>query len=178
MTRVIGGARAPSDGGGRILASAGRVAWIAFVAVWACAGPDDGQRLGGAGAGSTTSTGGNAGESPAGTAGEGSADSGPTFCEALEVIERKCQRCHVEPPEHGAPFALVTYDDTQVVNRSGVPRYERMLAAVESDFMPATFIELEPPVEPLDDDEKALLVDWLSRGAEPVGGTDCSSPGR
>lgn len=103
----------------------------------------------------------------------GSPESGPAWCEALAVLERKCQRCHREPPANGAPFALVTYDDTQVVDRRGVPRYERMLGAVESDFMPATFIELEPPVEPLDATEKGLLVDWLSRGAEPVGGTNC-----
>ena len=108
-----------------------------------------------------------------GAGASGSPESGPTWCEAFAVLERKCQRCHHEPPANGAPFALVSYDDTQVVDRRGVPRYERMLDAVESDFMPATFIELEPPVEPLDADEKALLVDWLSRGAEPVGGTSC-----
>jgi hypothetical protein len=142
--------------------------------LFACAAPANGDDLGVSGAGSTSS-GGTGGASMAGAGAGGSPEPGPTWCEVFAVLEQKCQRCHHEPPANGAPFALVTYDDTQVVDRRGVPRYERMLDAVESDFMPATFIELEPPVEPLDASEKTLLVDWLSRGAEPVGGTSCAS---
>jgi len=104
-------------------------------------------------------------------------DSGVRWCDALAVIQRKCQRCHRDPPENGAPFALLQYDDTQVVDRRGVVRYERMLDAIESDYMPATFLDLDPPVEPLDDVEKRLLLDWLTEGAEPTGGTSCTSSG-
>ncbi|HEX6272778.1 MAG TPA: hypothetical protein VFZ53_07060 [Polyangiaceae bacterium] len=137
----------------------------------ACAAPANGD--GASGAGSTANSGGTSGAATDGGSGAGSPESGPTWCEASAVLERKCQRCHHEPPENGAPFALVTYDDTQMLDRRGVPRYERMLEAIESGFMPATFIELAPSVEPLEGTEKALLVEWLSRGADPVGGTSC-----
>lgn len=173
MARVIGGAHAPNDGGDRTSSTLEHAACAALLLLFACAAPANGDELGVSGAGSTTSSGGTGGASMAGAGAAGSPESGPTWCEAFAVLERKCQRCHHEPPANGAPFALVTYDDTQVVDRRGVPRYERMLGAVESDFMPATFIELEPSVEPLDATEKSLLVDWLSRGAEPVGGTNC-----
>jgi hypothetical protein len=175
MARVIGGARAPNDGGDRSWTSLERAACATFLLLVACAAPANGDELGVSGAGSRTSSGASGGASMAGAGAGGSPESGPTWCEAFAVLEQKCQRCHGEPPANGAPFALVTYDDTQIVDRRGVPRYERMLGAVESDFMPATFIDLEPPVEPLDAAEKALLVDWLSRGAEPVGGTGCPS---
>jgi len=170
MARVIGGARAPNDGGDRTSLTLQRATGAALLLLFACAAPACGDELGVSGAGSTSSSG-----TGGGAGAPGSPESGPSWCEAFAVLERKCQRCHHEPPANGAPFALVTYDDTQVVDRRGVPRYERMLGAVESDFMPATFIELEPPVEPLDAAEKALLMDWLSRGAEPVGGTNCPS---
>lgn len=175
MARVIGGARAPNDGRHRTSARLECAACAALLLLFACTAPANGDELGTSGAGSSANSGGTGGTSMNGAGAPGWPESGPTWCEAFAVLEQKCQRCHREPPVNGAPFALVTYDDTQVVDRAGVPRYERMLGAVESDFMPATFIELEPPVEPLDASEKALLVDWLSRGAEPVGGTSCPS---
>jgi hypothetical protein len=175
MARDIGGARAPNDGGDRTSSTLRRAAGAAFLLFVACAAPANGDALEVSGAGSTSSSGGSGGASMGDAGASGSPEYGPTWCEAFAVLEQKCQRCHHEPPANGAPFALVTYDDTQIVDRRGVPRYERMLDAVESDFMPATFIELEPPVEPLDADEKARLLDWLSRGAEPVGGTNCPS---
>ncbi|HEV8548931.1 MAG TPA: hypothetical protein VGQ57_07885, partial [Polyangiaceae bacterium] len=32
----------------------------------------------------------------------------PRFCDAFAVIERKCQRCHGDPPANGAPFPLTS----------------------------------------------------------------------
>lgn len=176
MARVIGGARAPDEGVNPTRVTLRRAACVVLllVGVGACAAPANGDGLGGSGAGASTNRGGSGGSASTDGAGApGSPDEGPTWCEAFAVIERKCQRCHHEPPENGAPFAFMTYDDTQVLDRRGVPRYERMLQAVESDFMPATWLELDPPVEALDSAEKALLLDWLARGAEPVGGTSC-----
>jgi hypothetical protein len=80
-------------------------------------------------------------------------------------LEQKCQRCHAEEPQHGAPFALVSYQDTQVVNAKGKPRYERIATAVSSDFMPPSFLTLTPPVEPLTDLERAAVLDWCDLGA-------------
>ena len=87
------------------------------------------------------------------------------WCDAQPVLARKCLRCHGEPPANGAPFALALYVDTQVVDARGKPRYERMRQAIESDLMPARFVTLEPPVEPLDERERADLLDWLGAGA-------------
>jgi uncharacterized membrane protein len=96
-----------------------------------------------------------------------------TWCQVREVLADKCHRCHTDPPEHGAPFSLLTYEDTQVLDRRGTPRFERVYDAVESEYMPPTFLKLEPPVEPLTDAERKLLLDWAAANAEPTGGTSC-----
>jgi uncharacterized membrane protein len=98
---------------------------------------------------------------------------GPTWCEVRTVLADKCHRCHTAPPEHGAPFSLLTYEDTQVLDRRGTPRFERMHDAVESEYMPPTFLKLDPPVEPLTDDERQVLLEWAAGGGEPTGGTSC-----
>jgi hypothetical protein len=96
----------------------------------------------------------------------------PDFCVARTVLRDRCQRCHQEPTLNGAPFPLLTYDDTQVVDRKGVPRFQRMKAAIESDYMPPLFLELEPAVEPLEESERAALLSWLSSDP-PLDNPDC-----
>jgi hypothetical protein len=97
-----------------------------------------------------------------------------TWCQALGVLEDSCQRCHQEPPQNGAPFALMTYADTQApYYTTDFAVWEKMGAAVAADFMPATFIELDPPVEPLSCEQKTTLLTWLEQGAQLVGGEDC-----
>lgn len=87
---------------------------------------------------------------------------------------KKCQRCHALEPEHGAPFSLVSYDDTQVLNGKGNPRYEQIAVAVSSDFMPPSFLVLEPEVEPLTAQELATLLAWCEQGAPgPAVEDDC-----
>jgi hypothetical protein len=167
MGAIIAGADALHAGIRR--AARRGAAWLSLVVAFACAAP-----TGAVPSGDSDANGGRAGAPPANSAGEaGSVESGPTFCEALAVIRDKCQRCHGDPPVHGAPFPLLTYEDTQVIDRRGVPRFERMREAVESDFMPATFLDLEPPVVALEPDEKTLLLGWLEHG-EAVGGTRCA----
>jgi uncharacterized membrane protein len=168
MRAIIGGAGALRTGMGRVTAAPRSAAWISAFLAFACAAPVGIQT-----SADSDANGARAGESTSGSAGEAGSSDSPTFCEALDVLRQKCQRCHSDPPENGAPFPLLTYDDTQVVDRRGVPRFERMRAAVDSDYMPATFLELDPPVEPLGSAEKALLLAWLERG-EPAGGTSCS----
>jgi hypothetical protein len=85
-----------------------------------------------------------------------------------------CQRCHQDPPLHGAPFPLVTYEDTQEPYTVDKQRWERMKEVVESDFMPARGIDLEPPVEFLTCEEKSTLMGWLEQCAQPLGGTECA----
>jgi cytochrome c5 len=100
-----------------------------------------------------------------GASGEASAANRPTWCEARAVLELKCQRCHGTTPEHGAPFSLVTYDDTQAQNANGKLRYELIATALATDFMPPRYLELEPEVALLTDAEQATLLGWCESGA-------------
>jgi hypothetical protein len=94
------------------------------------------------------------------------------WCAASAVLQANCQRCHREPTENGAPFPLLTYADTQVLDRNGTPRFVRMKDAIESDYMPPNFLKLDPEVEPLTDAERALLLTWLS-GQPPLDSAKC-----
>jgi uncharacterized membrane protein len=116
--------------------------------------------------------------STAGTAAQGEPEPASGWCSVQSVLEARCQRCHGEEPQHGAPFALVSYHDTQVVNVKGKPRYELIAAAVSGDFMPPVFLKLVPPVEPLTDLERAALLDWCERGAPEPSASDppCDTP--
>jgi uncharacterized membrane protein len=103
--------------------------------------------------------------SSAGASAQGEPEPASGWCSVQTVLDLKCQRCHGEETQQGAPFALVSYHDTQVVNAKGKPRYELIAAAVSSDFMPPAFLKLAPPVEPLTDPERAALLEWCDRGA-------------
>ena len=96
----------------------------------------------------------------------------PDWCRARMVLGAKCQRCHQDPTQNGAPFPLLTYADTQVVDRKGVPRFEKMKAALEAEYMPPTFLQLEPAVEPLLESERDALLSWLS-GDPPLDNPEC-----
>jgi uncharacterized membrane protein len=111
------------------------------------------------------------GEDPEGSGGN-SAGGGPSWCQVSGVLAAKCVRCHVGEGLNGAPFPLVTYDDTQVVDAPGV-RWVRMQEMVQVGAMPPLDAMVSPPVQPLTANEKAVLVEWFEAGAEPVGGTDC-----
>ena len=127
-----------------------------------------------AGCGSDASSNGDSG----GAAGA-SASGGVTFCAALTVIRDKCQRCHQAPPQHGAPVPFLTYEDTQAQYYTTTQKWsDSMVGAVSRGFMPDVSqndppTSLMPPVEELTADEKQTLLDWLSQGAKPEGGTDC-----
>jgi uncharacterized membrane protein len=95
------------------------------------------------------------------------------FCDAFAVIQEKCLRCHGNPPAHGAPFRLDSYDATQVPSHDGKTiRADRMREVIDSGFMPLTSLSLDPPVEPLTCDEKATILEWIDRGAPPPPKTD------
>ena len=119
-----------------------------------------------------------AGSPPMGTGGT-TGDAAITWCEARSVLQAKCQRRHQEPPQNGAPMALLTYEDTQAPWSIDKDVHDVMLNAVQRDFMPYMALNdpptnLMPPVEPLTADEKATLLGWLEQGALPEGGTECA----
>jgi uncharacterized membrane protein len=96
-----------------------------------------------------------------------------TWCEVSEVLEAKCQRCHADEGMHGAPFALVTYSDTQA-DMGGRPRWQFMQAVIKAESMPPSNVVLDPPAEKPTSAERSLLLTWFDEGAEPVGGLDCA----
>jgi hypothetical protein len=111
-----------------------------------------------------------------GAGGEGGApEVRVAFCQAEKVLHEVCQRCHQNPPLHGAPFPLVTYQDTQEPFGPGKLRWQRMEEVVESGFMPLRGLLMDPPVEPLTCEQKSTLLGWLAQCAQPEGGTDCSA---
>jgi len=96
------------------------------------------------------------------TAGESFGDEAEEIsCAELSIVREKCGRCHASPPEHGAPFSLLSLDDINRINASGVPTRARMADAIERGTMPARYLALDPPVTELSDDERASLLTWL-----------------
>lgn len=118
---------------------------------------------------------------------DGGSDSGGTgsgkpvsFCAAFEVVAAKCQRCHTDPPENGAPVPFLGLDDFHRPYGSSDKQeyWQAAIDQIERGLMPYTSLNdpptsLMPPVEPLTDDEKATLLGWLRQGATDEGGTDC-----
>jgi uncharacterized membrane protein len=144
------------------------------------AGGEAGSMAGSAGAGDAGGTAGD--DSQGGAAGDGEAGSASAipFCAVLVVLEDKCQRCHRMPPEFGAPFPLLTYEDTQRVEPpdGGAEVYRKMRPVIETEFMPPLWItDVEPPVEPLTDDERDLLLDWIADGAMEGAEDACDGSG-
>ncbi len=120
------------------------------------------------------------GESGAG--GAGAAETPITFCDALVVVRDKCQRCHGDPLQNGAPVPFLTYEDTQGSYYDDATRkwWQAMEMSVATNFMPFTGFNdpptsLMPPVVPLTAEERATLLGWLTQGALPEGGTDCAA---
>jgi hypothetical protein len=94
-------------------------------------------------------------------------------CDVDDVFARKCRRCHTIPTRHGAPFVFFTWQDTRQ-DRLGQPLYAAIGRAVGSGFMPYK-IEANPPVQPLTEEEKKIVMDWVQAGG-PKETCDPSAP--
>ena len=84
-------------------------------------------------------------------------------CAVDDAFAAKCRRCHTIPTRHGAPFVFLTWQDTQQ-KRGDEPLSMLIGRAVRSGFMPYR-IEANPKVEPLTDEEKKTILDWVDAGA-------------
>jgi hypothetical protein len=84
-------------------------------------------------------------------------------CKVDDVFAGKCRRCHTVPTRHGAPLVFLTWEDAHH-DRLGQPLYAVIGRAVRTNFMPQR-IEANPPVQPLSDDEKKIILDWVDAGA-------------
>jgi hypothetical protein len=87
-------------------------------------------------------------------------------CEVEKVLSASCRRCHWEPREHDAPFALVKWEDNRET-RATKPVFELMKKQISADLMPPVLeVVADPPVEALTPQQKKTLLDWLEAGAE------------
>jgi uncharacterized membrane protein len=115
----------------------------------------------------------------AGDPSEPSVASGLTFCDVEPVLANKCQRCHGDPPRNGAPFALLSFADTQAPAPTPTDpnrrRFQDMQRAIEQGEMPYRALDLDPPVQALTCEERTTLLSWLKPDARefPSGATAC-----
>lgn len=118
------------------------------------------------------------GEAGSGGGGDG-VEQPIAFCDALQVIRAKCQRCHGDPIRNGAPVAFLDFDDLHApYYDSDLQWWQVATGMVERDAMPYVALNDSPALEggtvlPLTVEEKATLLGWLQQGALPEGGTDC-----
>jgi hypothetical protein len=91
-------------------------------------------------------------------------------CAVDDVFARKCRRCHTVPTRHGAPFVFLTWEEAQQ-KRGDQPLTALIGRAVRSGFMPYR-IDANPKVEPLTEEEKKIVLDWVDAGAPRQ---DCDS---
>lgn len=153
---------------------------LAVVSVASC-GEQSSERRGGGEIPDLTAGGGQAPpDGTAGTSEAGAAGALPTgpvpWCDAYRILDCVCQQCHQAPPLNGAPFPLLTYDNTQAHYpfASSKPIWQQMQTVVGNGFMPYQGDPtVMPPVQPLPAAQKATLLKWLTEGALPEGGTDC-----
>ena len=78
-------------------------------------------------------------------------------CDVGKVM-LKCQTCHSAPPTHNAPFALVTYADTQA-SYYGEPIWKLMGQDVKTGRMPLALVTL-------DANERDAVVQWAEAGGQ------------
>lgn len=116
-------------------------------------------------------------DTPSGGGGGDSASKIPGC--VLEVVQDKCQRCHGDPLQHGAPVPFSTVNDFQASYFETDLTWSEVAAERVADgTMPLVALNnlanpIMPPVEPLTPDEKTTLLDWLKAGALPDDGTVC-----
>jgi hypothetical protein len=88
-------------------------------------------------------------------------------CDVQTIIKTKCQTCHGETLQRGAPVHLLTYADTQIIAPDDPKKHvwEYMESFIMSGFMPLA----GSPTGPLDAAQKATMLAWLAGG--PVAST-------
>lgn len=100
------------------------------------------------------------------------AETGSFPCAVYEALKAKCHTCHTNPTLNGAPFPLLTYEDTVPVYVNA-PRFVKMQAAIESGFMP---LGMAPDLTP---EEREAVLSWLGSCAPAVPegqGCECTDP--
>lgn len=87
-------------------------------------------------------------------------------CDVFAALQTNCHSCHQNPPVSGAPFSLLTYEDTRALfGMTTIPRWQRMGEVIDSGFMP-----LGTTISATD---KQLLLDWVATCALPAETMGC-----
>jgi len=96
-------------------------------------------------------------------------------CPVFQVILDKCSACHQSPPKGGAPFPILTYEDTQkLLGQKTV--LQRMAEVIQPNGVPHMPFGSAPQ---LTQAEFTTLNDWLTQGATPEPeGMGCECPGQ
>jgi hypothetical protein len=90
----------------------------------------------------------------------------------LGVLEDVCQRCHVDPPQNGAPFPLLTGADTRR-SFSGAPYDNAPIWQVMGDAVDAGVMPPPDSGVAITPAQRAVIVDWAAAGAPARDGGDC-----
>jgi uncharacterized membrane protein len=94
-------------------------------------------------------------------------DTGDFPCEVHAVLVARCHECHQSPPIMGAPFPLLTYEDTRQPYGTK-KRWQVMKTAIESGFMPFGKDDLAG-------DELKTMQDWFAACAPPAEAMGCET---
>jgi hypothetical protein len=88
-------------------------------------------------------------------------------CDVAQALARRCQICHSNPPAAGAPFSLVTFEDTRRANRLNhdAPVWQSIGEALSAGRMPLDPRTGNPAPMPEDDPDRVTLTAWAARGA-------------
>jgi hypothetical protein len=97
-------------------------------------------------------------------------------CDVFTVIEAQCLYCHKSPPAGGAPFPLLTYEDTQQPFSGGSTLiYQQMHDQIQPGAVP----QMPYMAGMLPAADFATLDGWLTACAPPMAaGTGCGCPGQ
>ena len=94
-------------------------------------------------------------------------------CAVFDVINRNCRPCHQNPPMQGAPFPLMTFENTQAPYNATLKIYQRMNVQIRPGAIPRM-----PLGGMLTDADLKTLGDWLNMCAPPVpDDAGCACPG-
>ena len=93
-------------------------------------------------------------------------------CAVSDVLARRCQTCHGETPQYGAPMRLVTRADLVAPSQSEPTRrvFEQVGIRVHDSARPMP----KAPNPPLDAADTRVLDAWIASGAREV--TDACTP--
>ncbi len=92
------------------------------------------------------------------------------YCDVEPIFEDKCVRCHSDGGDVATPFSLERYDDVD----ERATAIKRAIRGTGAGSMPPVGVyDVDPDVEPLSDEERDLLSEWIAGGAPEGDDSSC-----